>query len=96
MLLILRPPITPTPRIMPKLKLNPEMLRVETFAPNGAAVSPHGTVKAHSYVTFGAPNAACSEPASEQCLETDHHLYTCGVSCANACLATGGQPGCID
>jgi hypothetical protein len=30
---------------MRKLKLNPEMLRVETFAPDDAAVSPRGTGK---------------------------------------------------
>jgi hypothetical protein len=82
--------------LMPKLKLDPEMLRVESFAPEAAAVPPRGTVDGHSYVTFNSPNQACSEPASQQCLETDHHLYTCGASCIEECHPTGGQPGCID
>jgi hypothetical protein len=71
------------------------MLRVESFTPDPDAVPARGTVKGHSYVTFGAPNAACSEPASQQCQETDFHWYTCGNSCINLCRLTGDDPTCI-
>lgn len=82
---------------MKKLKLDPEMLAVESFAADAQAAAPRGTVQAQQYyATFGAPNAACSEPASQQCQETDFHWYTCGNSCINMCIHTGVEAGCVD
>ena len=81
---------------MRKLRLDPEMLAVGSFAADEAEEAPRGTVDAHSYVTFGAPNAACSEPASPHCQETDFHWYTCGNSCINLCFHTGIEAGCVD
>lgn len=81
---------------MHKLKLDPETLCVESFAPGEDAAFARGTVDAHSYVTFGAPNGACSEPASQHCQETDFHWNTCGDSCVNMCFATGVAQTCVE
>jgi hypothetical protein len=78
---------------MPKLTLDLENLAVESFAADDEAAPVRGTVEAHSYVTFGAPNGACSEPASQYCMETDFHWETCGNSCINNCFATGAACG---
>lgn len=78
---------------MRKLTLDPEMLHVESFTPDGDAADRRATVKAHSFVTF-VPGQACSEPASQQCVETDFHWYTCGNSCINKCRPTGDDPSC--
>jgi hypothetical protein len=80
---------------MQKLKLDPEALRVESFAAEDAAAL-RGTVDAHSYVTFGMPNGACGEPASQYCQQTDFHWHTCGNSCVNMCLNTGPEATCVD
>ena len=79
---------------MNKLRLDPDRLRVESFTPDAAAAQGTGTVRGHSFVTFNSPNGACSEPASQQCQETDKHWYTCGVSCVDMCHPTG--PDCVD
>jgi len=81
---------------MKKLRLDAEMLLVESFAAQEDAHGQRGTVQAASYVTMGADWQACSEPASQYCLETDYHLYTCGNSCINQCFHTGPEAGCID
>jgi hypothetical protein len=77
---------------MRKLKLDAESLRVESFAAQGEAGT-RGTVAANSFFTFE-PGNACSEPASQNCMETDQHLYTCGNSCINMCFPTGNDPTC--
>ena len=56
---------------MNKLTLNPEMLRVETFAPDDDAAAARGTVAAHS----GACDAG----------DTDLDLLTCAGSCPPDC-----------
>lgn len=78
---------------MHKLRLDPEMLAVESFAVERDAAAPRGTVEARSFFTVAA-NQACSEPASQQCQETDFHWYTCGNSCINMCRPTGDDPSC--
>jgi hypothetical protein len=89
-------PHDPETETMRKLKLDPEMLAVESFAADEGAPALRGTVEAQSYVTFGMPNGACSEPASQQCQETDFHWYTCGNSCINMCFHTGVEACCVD
>lgn len=81
---------------MRKLKLDPEALRVESFA---AAVEPDaaaGTVHANSFVTDNPYVGPCSGEATQNCQPTDHHLYSCGVSCVDMCFPTGTDPGCYD
>jgi hypothetical protein len=78
---------------MRKIRLDPETLRVETFAPREDETEAIGTVHANSYVTI--PDvSACSEPASQYCVETDFHWNTCGNSCVNMCFPTGEDPSC--
>lgn len=57
---------------MPKLTLDPEMLAVETFAPDDAAAPSRGTVAAHS-------GDGCDAGA------TDLDLLTCAGSCPPEC-----------
>jgi hypothetical protein len=78
---------------MRKLKLDPEALRVESFAVRGEAITLGGTVRAHGYTDD--PNLGCSDPASERCQETDWYWFSCGDSCVNMCLPTGNDPRCI-
>lgn len=79
---------------MRKLHLDPETLRVESFTPRDEPQAAKGTVQAHSYVTDNPYVSACSEPASQYCMETDYHWYTCGNSCVNMCFPTGNDPSC--
>lgn len=58
---------------MHKLKLDPEMLRVESFTPDGDAGSPRGTVAAH-------------EPTGDAA-DTDLDILTCAGSCPDDCAA---------
>jgi hypothetical protein len=80
---------------MRKLKLDPEALRVESFAPREDEAGAKGSVHANSYVTDNPYVSACSEPASQYCMETDFHWNTCGNSCINMCFPTGpDEPSC--
>ncbi|HVG46425.1 MAG TPA: hypothetical protein VM890_16895 [Longimicrobium sp.] len=82
---------------MVKLKLDVDALRVESFAAGEEQGGAKGTVRANSwYVTVNPYVNACSEPASQNCQETDFHWNTCGNSCVNMCFATGNDPACID
>jgi hypothetical protein len=81
---------------MHKIKLDPEALRVESFVADVTEPALRGTVEAHASITYGEPNVCGSDPASQQCLETDYHWYTCGESCINMCLHTGVQAGCVE
>ena len=74
---------------MKKLKLDPESLRVESFDVRGRRDAAKGTVAAHSFFT-AAPNQACSEPKSAECMYTDYG------SCVDMCHMTGTDPSCID
>jgi hypothetical protein len=71
-----------------KLRLEIDGLRVESFAPGAASAEARGTVRAQSFVPTGDP-FACPGEATSQCQPTNHHLATCGVSCAEMCHATG-------
>ncbi|HST61057.1 MAG TPA: hypothetical protein VLK84_20300 [Longimicrobium sp.] len=77
---------------MKKLKLDPEMLAVESFAPDESADDAIGTVRAHSYVTVD--YRPCGGEQSAQCVETDFHWRTCGNSCVYMCFHTGFEAGC--
>jgi hypothetical protein len=58
--------------LMQKLKLDPEMLRVESFTPDDDAVARRGTVAAHRAGTF-------------EIVDTDLDLLTCAGSCPPDC-----------
>jgi hypothetical protein len=81
--------------LMHKLKLDPEMLTVESFAPDASAGDAAGTVRGHSFVTDHPYQACGSDEPSAYCQDTDFHADTCGVSYAMACLLTGNDPTCI-
>lgn len=82
---------------MRKLKLNPEMLAVESFTPHEPADGDAGTVRGHSFVTVQPHQACGSDEPSANCTDTvDVHLYTCGNSCINLCFHTGVEAGCVD
>jgi hypothetical protein len=82
---------------MPKLKLDPETLRVESFVARGEPSSARGTVRAQSFIPTGDPFAAtCNGGASQNCQATDYHVYTCGESCVNMCFHTGVNQTCTD
>jgi hypothetical protein len=80
---------------MRKLKLDPETLRVESFAPSAGEADRRGTVRGLSYVTFE-PQNACGSDASVNCQPTDVHLDTCGNSCINMCLWTDPAQTCVE
>jgi hypothetical protein len=79
---------------MMKLKLDVEALRVESFTAEPGSTDRRGTVQAASWVSD--VNNACSEPATPYCMDTDHHLYSCGVSCIDMCHLSGGDPTCYE
>jgi hypothetical protein len=68
---------------MRKLKLDPDTLRVESFAAREGADDAKGTVRAHS------------DP-SAYCMETDWHWNTCGNTCENHCFGTLVEQGCVN
>lgn len=82
---------------MPKLKLDPEMLAVESFAPADTEDGATGTVRGHSFVTV-LPYQPCgsAEPSANCTDSVDVHLYTCGNSCINMCFHTGPEATCVD
>jgi hypothetical protein len=82
---------------MPKLKLNPESLSVESFVARSEPSTARGTVRAQSFIPTADPYAAtCNGGASQNCQETDYHVYTCGESCVNMCFHTGVNQTCGD
>jgi hypothetical protein len=83
-------------KAMQKLKLDPEMLAVESFVPDEHADDAIGTVRGHSFVTVNPYEPCGSGDPSANCMETDFHWYTCGNSCVNMCFLTGTAPTCID
>jgi hypothetical protein len=78
---------------MRKLRLDPNALRVQSFAPRDEAAGPRGTVDAHSFVSELVITGCCEGP-SRYCQETDYHWRTCGSSCVEMCLPTGNDPSC--
>jgi hypothetical protein len=77
---------------MKKIRLDLELLDVESFDTTRAGDSAGGTVLGHSYISkeWG----PCSEDASMYCQPTDYHWNTCGVSCWYQCFPTGTEPTC--
>jgi hypothetical protein len=82
--------------LMHKLKLDPDMLAVESFATDEAEDAATGTIRGHSFVTVNPYQACGSDEPSINCMDTDYHVYTCGNSCVNMCFQTGTAPTCID
>lgn len=78
---------------MLKLKLNPDMLAVETFVLDGELDATRGTVRGQSLLS-DILETGCCQPGSQQCQPTDYHVYSCGVSCKLRCFQTGGMPTC--
>jgi hypothetical protein len=81
---------------MKKLRLDPETLRVESFASRDEAEKARGTVQAQSFIPTGDPFATSCQNATGYCQSTDYHVYTCGESCVNMCFHTGVNQSCID
>ena len=80
---------------MPKLRLDPDALRVESFKPRDEPSTARGTVRAQSFIPTGDPFAGtCNGGASMYCQPTDYHVYTCGESCVNMCFHTGVAQTC--
>jgi hypothetical protein len=74
---------------MRKLTLDPEMLRVESFAPDTI-----GTVRGHSYITIDYRPCG-SDGKTVQCERTDYGWESCaGASCLEKCVETYGIPTC--
>ncbi|WP_420127584.1 hypothetical protein [Longimicrobium sp.] len=69
---------------MKKLRLDPETLRVESFASDNLTAPARGTVDAYLSIVIG----ACSDPDSHTCPPTAYPLNTCGNSCQNDCFPT--------
>lgn len=78
---------------MRKLKLNPEMLAVETFVLDGELDVMRGTVRGQSLLS-DVLESGCCYPGSQNCEPTDWALYSCGVSCKLRCIETGGISTC--
>lgn len=76
---------------MHKLKLDPEMLRVESFTPNDDAAAARGTVDAHSTITRDMLGCTDGDNTS---ISTNHIYWTCGESCIYQCRPTGDDPAC--
>ena len=67
---------------MKKIRLDLDLLNVESFATASTLAAARGTVRANS-------------DGSANCMETDWDLYTCGVSCdVHHCRHTVEFPGC--
>lgn len=79
---------------MRKLKLHPEMLAVESFAPVDTPHAATGTVRGHSYPT----DIPCNvDGPTYNCQETGPGVPTCNDSCYDLCPALTYAPGtCID
>lgn len=78
---------------MKKLKLDPELLHVESFTPDAGPAQSAGTVRAHSFITVNYQPCGSDAPSAE-CVQTDWHWYTCGHSCLNKCYLSYGIPTC--
>lgn len=79
---------------MDKLRLHPDQLRVQSYAPADAREVPRGTVQARSYVSDLVPTGCCGGEKSMYCVETDFAWTTCGASCQFRCHPTGDEPTC--
>lgn len=79
---------------MHKLKLDPEMLVVESFAPVDAPHAAPGTVRGHAYATEFPCNL---DGPTYNCQETGPGVPTCNDSCYDLCTGpTSPHLACID
>lgn len=81
---------------MRKLRLDPEMLHVESFTPREDDAPLRGTVQANSHVSDMVPSGCCPGDKSMYCQPTDFAVYSCGTSCQFHCLPTFYEPTCAD
>jgi hypothetical protein len=80
---------------MRKMRLDPDALRVDSFAAGEAAFLATGTVKAQSFVPTGDPFAAtCQPPPSAQC--SNSPIGGCGPSGRLKCFNTGVAQTCVE
>lgn len=70
---------------MHKLTLQPEMLRVESFATDAGSRSGRGTVDAHAKPTQLATGCPVV-PESQDCPATYNQADTCAYSCGGGCF----------
>jgi hypothetical protein len=70
---------------MHKLKLHPEMLRVESFATDAMDPAPRGTVDAYAKPTQLATGCPIV-PESQNCPATYNQAATCAYSCDGGCF----------
>lgn len=75
---------------MHKLKLHPEMLRVDSFLADARVAAARGTVDAHSTITRDPLHCYGDDTSTS----TYHAYWTCGDSCVNECRPTGDDPAC--
>jgi hypothetical protein len=71
---------------MNKLKLDPEMLRVESFPTDATGPATRGTVDAHAKPTQLADGCPTVVPESETCPATYNQAATCAYSCDGGCF----------
>lgn len=71
---------------MHKLKLNPEMLRVESFPTGSGGPAARGTVDAHAKPTQPATGCPVVVPESQNCPATYNQADTCAYSCDGGCF----------
>jgi hypothetical protein len=76
---------------MRKLTLDPEMLRVESFAPGSEGKPAAGTVRGNSIITFNYNPCGGGNPTPD-CEDTQWEVETCGWTCMNECLESGTAP----
>lgn len=76
---------------MRKLKLNPEMLRVESFVSGVDGAGALGTVRGNSIATINY-NPCGGEDPTPNCQPTQWELETCGNTCRDECLVSGTLP----
>lgn len=66
---------------MQKLRLDPEQLKVETFATRRGGEPARGTVRGHDDTVY-----SCPDPTLYACNPTDKNYDTCDISCWYMCF----------
>lgn len=88
---------------MHKLKLDPEMLRVESFTADSAGGAPRGTVNGRADTTGDIADTdldilTCAGSCPPDCAAAQALTYdggsTCVYSCPGKCFLTGFNPTC--
>jgi hypothetical protein len=81
---------------MKKLRLDPHLLRVESFIPREDGALLRGTVQAQSHVSDMVPSGCCGDDKSMYCQPTDFAWNTCGASCEFQCHPSLDEPTCAE